>query len=103
MRVERGASQVLFGMLPNQTVDLEGRVWKVEEWVDPVAVNLDPEAVKAALLGAIVPWERAGNDGGIAEDLRRGSQVGIAEVNEDRGVLVSEYPRQWRCRECGRI
>ena len=28
MRVERGASQILFGMLPGQTADLEGRIWQ---------------------------------------------------------------------------
>ena len=41
MRVERGASQVLFGFLPEQTVDLEGRVWRVARWSDASVVALD--------------------------------------------------------------
>ena len=31
MRVERGASQILFGLLPGQTADLEGRIWRVTQ------------------------------------------------------------------------
>lgn len=41
MRVERGASQILFGLLPGQTADLEGRIWRVTSWVDPVQTPLD--------------------------------------------------------------
>ena len=45
MRVERGASQILFGLLPGQTADLEGRIWRVSRWVDPVATALDQDSV----------------------------------------------------------
>ena len=44
MRVERGASQILFGLLPGQTADLEGRIWRVASWVDPVQTPLDQDA-----------------------------------------------------------
>ena len=64
MRVERGASQILFGLLPGQTADLEGRIWKVTQWLDPVPIPLDQDAVRAALLGAIAPWAATGNDDG---------------------------------------
>lgn len=103
MRVERGASQILFGMLPNQTVDLEGRVWRVSHWPDPARLDLDQAAVRMALLDAVAPWALHGRDAGLDGELRGRTPVEVVQVNEDRGVVVEQFPRQWRCRVCGRL
>lgn len=103
MRTERGASQVLFGMLPTQTVDLQGRVWRVSHWADPVRLDLDQTGVRAALLDAIAPWTATDQDGGLADELHARAVVEVVGVNPDRGVSVDPFPKQWRCRVCGRI
>lgn len=103
MRVERGASQVLFGMLPSQTVDLQGRVWRVNRWTDPVVLPLDQNAVRGAVTDAIAPWVASGQDAGLGLELRSRPAIEVVEVNRDRGVLVDSFPGQWRCRVCGRL
>jgi hypothetical protein len=103
VRVERGASQVLFGMLPGQTVDLERGVWRVVRWVDPVPLSLDQAAVREALLWTISPWTLHHNDGGLDAELRSRAPVEVVGVNAERGVVVEPFPRQWRCRACGRL
>jgi hypothetical protein len=103
VRVERGASQVLFGLLPGQTADLDGRIWKVAHWLDPVPLPLDQDAVRAALLGAIAPWSAAGMDDGVEGELRARTTVEVVGLNMDRGVLVETFPDQWRCKGCGSI
>src|SRR5690242_17203287 len=103
MRVDRGASQVLFGLLPGQTADLEGRIWRVTEWVDPVPIPLDQEAVRAALLNSIAPWAAAGMDDGLDRDLRARAPVDVVGLDMQRGVVVETFPEQWRCKQCGTI
>jgi hypothetical protein len=103
VRVERGASQILFGLLPGQTADLEGRIWRVVNWVEPIETALDTDSVRAALIAASAPWALAGNDDGLTLDLRRRVPVEIVRLNTDRGVLVESFPQQWRCKSCGRI
>src|SRR6266487_3723049 len=103
MRVERGASQVLFGMLPGQTADLGGRIWKVAHWLDPVPIQLDQNAVRAALLGSIAPWTATGMDDGLERELRARTTVEVVGLNMNRGVLVELFPEQWRCKTCGTI
>jgi hypothetical protein len=103
VRVERGASQILFGLLPGQTADLEGRIWRVAQWADPVETSLDPDSVRAALLAASAPWTHASNDDGLAADLRGRATVEIVRLNMDRGALVEPFPQQWRCKACGTI
>jgi hypothetical protein len=90
-------------MLPTQTVDLEGGVWRVTHWGDPVRLALDQTSVRTALLEAVAPWAIRGNDGGLDAELRAGAPVEVVAVNEDRGVVVERFPRQWRCRVCGRL
>ena len=93
MRVERGASQILFGLLPGQTADLEGRIWRVANWVDPVAMALDQDSVRQALISAA----RAV---GATQQRRRAHQrtCGLAStsrssrLNMDRGVLDRAVP-----------
>ncbi|WP_159847582.1 hypothetical protein [Nocardia sp. CY41] len=103
MRVERGASQVLFGLLPGQTADLEGRIWRVAQWLDPVPIQLDQDAVRTTLLGAIAPWTATGMDDGLGRELRARMTVEVVGLNMDRGVLVEPFPPQWRCKQCGSI
>ena len=103
MRVERGASQILFGLLPGQTADLEGRIWRVQSWVDPVETQLDPESVRSALIAAAAPWFASSSDDGITNELRARTSVEIVRLNMQRGVLVEPYPQQWRCKSCGTI
>jgi hypothetical protein len=103
MRVERGASQVLFGLLPGQTADLDGKIWRVAHWIDPVPLALDQDAVRAALLGSIAPWSATGMDDGLEAALRARATVEVVGLNMDRGVLVEPYPQQWRCKTCGSI
>ena len=103
MRVERGASQVLFGLLPGQTADLEGRIWRVTRWLDPTPIQLDQDAVRAALLHSIAPWIATGQDDGLGRDLHARATVEVVRLNMDRGVLVEPFPQQWRCKKCGSI
>lgn len=103
MRVERGASQILFGLLPGQTADLDGRIWRVAHWIDPVPLALDQDAVRAALLASIAPWSATGMDDGLEAALRARTTVEVVGLNMDRGVLVEPYPQQWRCKTCGSI
>jgi hypothetical protein len=103
VRVERGASQILFGLLPGQTTDLEGRIWRVSNWVDPVQTALDQDTVRSALIAAIAPWAATGNDDGLTAELRARAAVDIVRLNMDRGVLVEPFPQQWRCKTCGTI
>lgn len=103
MRVERGASQILFGLLPGQTADLEGRIWRVVDWVDPVESPLDQDSVRSALIAASAPWTLTGNDDGLAAALRARPTVEIVRLNMDRGVRVEAFPEQWRCKTCGRL
>ncbi len=80
MRVERGASQILFGLLPGQTADLEGRIWRVANWVDPVQTALDQETVRSALIAAIAPWAASGNDDGVTAELRARAAVDVVRT-----------------------
>lgn len=103
MREQRGLSQILFGFLPDQTVDLAGRVWKVNRWVLPRHLDVDHETVRRELIRAIRPWTLTGRDGRLAEDLYKGLPVHVLEVNEHRGVEVEQYPRVFRCTTCSRL
>jgi hypothetical protein len=103
MKEERGSSQVLFGFLPDQTVDLKGSVWRVSEWVDPIPLSLDQETVRQSLLQALRPWTQTGQDDGLDGELRKRIKIDVVGVNTKRGVLVEQFPKQWRCKGCGRI
>ena len=103
MRQQRGVSQILFGFLPLQTADLSGGVWRVVKWVDAVPLAVDQEAVRAAVRTAVSRWAVAGQDGGLFSELTRRVDFDVIRVNVDRGVLMDEFPRLWRCRSCGRV
>lgn len=103
MRVTRGVSQLLFGLLPDQTVDIGGAVWIVKEWRDAIPLDVDEESVRRVLIDEVSVWAETGMDGGLRDRLHAGQQIEIVGVNPDRGVLVEPFPKQWRCRTCGRI
>lgn len=103
MRVDRGASQILFGLLPGQSADLEGQIWRVTEWDDAIEVPLDQDAVRSAMIAACRPWTAAGNDDGVAAELRARGTVEVVRLDVKRGVSVEAFPRQWRCKSCNRI
>jgi len=101
MREKRGASQILFGFLPGQTVDLKGRIWRVKEWRQAIPISVDQETLRRALLEAAVAWD--GRDGGYVADLRKGYTVTLLRVNKDVGVAVEPYPEVWVCQACKRM
>lgn len=94
MRVERGQSQILFGMLPAQTVDLQGAVWRVKEWPDAQELSIDQGTLRNGLQEAIAPWAATGNDNGLANELRGGARVQAVSVNRRMGVEVDAFPKQ---------
>ena len=49
MREHRSGSQILFGYLPDQTVDLSGGVWRVKKWNQPVALQVDDALLRDEL------------------------------------------------------
>lgn len=103
MKVERSGSQILFGYLPNQTVDISGRVWKVARWNSPLRERVDDETLRRELLRQAGVWEASGRDGGYCNDLRRGFELDVVSLNRSRGVQVEPFPRVWFCRSCRRI
>src|SRR5437588_12723428 len=100
MREWRGASQILFGFLPEQTVDLRGRVWKVTEWVNPIRDSVDQETLKRELRRQAGPWAAAGRDGKYVENLHRGFDVQVWSLNTQNGVKVDPFPNVWVGKKC---
>src|SRR6185312_2346598 len=92
MKTERGASQVLFGMLPLQTVDLQGGVWRVKEWTAPIELTLDQDSVRRAIIEAVSPWTATKRDDGLADELYGHAVVEIVRVDPKRGVAVESFP-----------
>lgn len=103
MKVDRSGSQILFGYLPNQTVDISGRVWKVSRWQSPLRERIDDESLRRELLRQAGVWEASGRDGNYCNDLRRGFELDVVTLNRSRGVLVEPFPRIWFCRSCRRL
>src|ERR1051325_8763813 len=103
MKEYRSASQILFGVLPNQTVDLKGGVWKVREWAEPIPRSVDQSSLRRELIRMATPWEISQQDGGFVDDLRRGIKVGVSTLNMQTGVKVQPFPEVWMCKACNRI
>lgn len=102
MKAKRGVSQILFGFLPEQTVDLNNRVWKVREWAEPSYRQVDDAALRRALVRAATPWAQAAKDSGLTADLMSGRDIEVLTLNLGAGVRVDSFPRLWWCRSCGR-
>lgn len=103
MREQRSASQILFGFLPDQTVDLQGHVWRVTGWINPRHEAIDPVTLRRGLIRAAAPWAAADNDGGYVEHLRQGRDVQVLSLNRSDGVSVEPFPRVWMCKRCNRL
>jgi hypothetical protein len=103
MKEFRSASQILFGFLPEQTVDLGGRVWKVERWRDPIRKHVDTTALRRELLRLVLPWETAGTAGDYAKYLRQNRDVAVYALDKSHGVDVEPFPQAWMCRTCRRV
>ncbi len=103
MREYRSGSQILFGYLPEQTVDLAGKVWRVTSWNQPNSEPIDDQSLRDELIRQAAVWEANGNDANYVDDLRRRAPVRVLSLNLHRGVTVEAFPRIWLCRRCGTI
>lgn len=97
---KRGMSQVVFGFVPQQTVDLRNRVWRVKRWSNPNYVGLDQEMLRRELISAAHPWD--GRDGGLAARLHQGMEVHVMTPSSS-GVEVEPFPRLFKCKVCSRL
>ena len=104
MKERRSASQVLFGFLPEQTVDLKGGVWRVARWRQPIPQrSIDIGTLVRELKRQASPWRETGKDGGFVGDLERGHAVRVYSLDRDAGVQVDPFPRIWHCKRCRRL
>lgn len=104
MREMRSNSQILFGHLPEQTVDAAGGIWKVRRWTDArIESAIDPQALREELIRAAFPWSDQNEDGGFVADLHRNRTVRVKSVNSERGIWCEPFPRLYLCRKCMRL
>lgn len=104
MKEQRSASQILFGFLPNQTVDLQGRVWKVSHWINPeVERVIDMSTLRRELVRATYPWHAAGKDRSYRDDLERGAPIKVLSLSLENGIQVVPFPKLWVCKKCDRL
>jgi hypothetical protein len=104
MKAERSSSQILFGFLPEQTVDLQGSIWKVDRWHTlPTTSRVDVTSLRSELRRLAGPWRATNRDGGFVTDLDRGRELTVLQLDKTRGVEVGVYPRIWKCKTCSRI
>lgn len=104
MKEERSASQINFGFLPGQTVDLRNSVWRVSGWRNPLHQSqVDVRALRDELCRLAGPWEARGTDGQYVSDLRKGVALSVYSLDRESGVDVEPFPRTWVCRDCNRV
>ena len=103
MKDTRSASQILFGFLPEQTVDARGGVWKVRSWNTVAVHDVDTEELTRALVVNAASWEAAGRDGSFVEHLRGGRTVRVEALDREKGVTLDAFPRTWKCDNCNRL
>ena len=104
MRETRSASQILFGFLPDQTVDLRKGVWKVKDWRHPVTRNeIDTDSLRRAIIQQASPWRFENMDGGFVSHLESGAPISVVTLSEHNGVEVEPFPKIWVCKSCKRI
>ncbi len=99
MKDKRSGTQVLYGLLPEQTADLQGGIWKTVEWRDPIKVDVDEAAIRQRLETEILGWTR---DVG-AVHASRSLDIEVVKVNDGRGVKVERFPQIYICRHCRRV
>ena len=103
MKEYRSASQISFGFLPEQTVDLRGKVWKVKEWTDARPRSVQVENLRQELEHQIGPWAATGKDGKYFEHLKASYPVRLLSLNRESGVRVERFPQSWICKSCNRL
>lgn len=104
MRDYRSASQIQFGYLPEQTVDVRGGVWKVDSWNDSIREHaIDLRTLREELIRAAAPWLAAGRDNGFTAALRGDAHLELRKLNRNRGISLRPFPRNWMCRKCNRL
>ena len=103
MKDTRSASQILFGFLPEQTVDVRGGVWKVRNWNTNSVPDVDVEALRTALILNAGPWEATGKDGDYVRHLRGNARVRVEALDREKGVVVEAFPKTWKCDNCDRL
>ncbi|MDH3378736.1 MAG: hypothetical protein OEQ39_17570 [Gammaproteobacteria bacterium] len=104
MKEYRSASQILFGFLPDQTVDLKGGVWKIDKWRRPVRESaIDNRTMRTELIRQAWPWAENGRDGGFVKDLERNRPFQVYSLDRENGVQAEQFPRLWECRSCHRL
>ena len=105
MRDSRSASQILYGLLPQQTIDSRGGVWKVGYWLTEAVHDVDLDELRRALQLTAAAWESEALDGGFVAALRAGRSVRVETLDRKSGVRVAAFPRTWRCKSksCRRL
>lgn len=103
MKDYRSASQISFGYLPEQTVDLKGKVWKVKEWTEAKPRSVEPESLRQELIRQVTPWASQSKDGRYLERLHAGYTVRLLSLNRETGVSVEKFPHSWICKTCNRL
>lgn len=104
MKEFRSASQILFGHLPEQTVDADGGIWKVRRWNDPRIVSaIDTAALREELIRAAYPWKEKNEDGGFIDDLYAHRSVRVKSLNREEGIWCEPFPRLYLCQSCQRL
>lgn len=103
MKETRSASQILYGHLPQQTVDVKGRIWKVRSWKYKPVHEVDSEALSAELIRLAGAWEATGRDGKLVANLRAGANVQVRSLDRELGIWLDAFPRTWRCKSCARL
>lgn len=104
MRESRSASQVLFGYLPEQTVDLRNGVWKVKGWRNPKVRNeVDTAALRREIVRHASAWRANTMDRGFVNHLEGGAPITVVVLDVANGVEVEPFPKSWMCKVCRRI
>lgn len=104
MKEFRSASQILFGHLPEQTVDADGSIWKVKRWNEPRVVSaIDSSALREELIRSAYIWKENNEDGGFVDDLYSQRTVRVKSLNRDEGIWCELFPRLYLCQACQRL
>ncbi len=104
MKDQRSSSQILFGFLPQQTVDVRGGIWKVKEWRSPHSLGaIDSRAMVKELKRVAAAWRNEQTDGNFVSDLERGSSIHVHALDRNNGVSVEPFPTIWYCKNCRRL
>lgn len=104
MKEFRSASQILFGFLPEQTVDVRSGVWKVRSWRNPkIERNVDMSTLRKELCRLASQWRACDMDWGFVRDLECNAQIQVLSLDRENGVDLIPFPESWVCQKCKRI